>query len=61
MGEPVATSVRRKKKSSLRIGQSWSLRPGRWIFSAGNTGAVMATAKMVIVLCPEWIGPRSLR
>ena len=54
MGEPVATSVRRKKKSSLRIGcRSWlteGLADG--FVSAGNTGAAMATAKMVIGMLP---------
>ncbi|GAC1446407.1 MAG: phosphate acyltransferase PlsX [Pyrinomonadaceae bacterium] len=49
MGESVATSVRRKKKSSLRIGARLvadGLADG--MVSAGNTGAVMATAMMVI-------------
>jgi len=49
MGEPVAVSVRRKKKSSLRIGTRL-VNDGRadGFVSAGNTGAAMATAKMVI-------------
>ena len=53
MGEPVATSVRRKKKSSLRIGcrlVADGLADG--FISAGNTGAAMATAKMVIGTLP---------
>lgn len=53
MGEPVATSVRRKKKSSLRVGARLvadGLADG--FVSAGNTGAVMATAKMVIGMLP---------
>jgi glycerol-3-phosphate acyltransferase PlsX len=53
MDEPVATSVRRKKKSSLRIG-SKLVNDGRadGFVSAGNTGAVMVTAKMVIGMLP---------
>ncbi|MEK6283574.1 MAG: phosphate acyltransferase PlsX, partial [Acidobacteriota bacterium] len=53
MGEPVATSVRRKKKSSLRIGcrlVADGFADG--FISAGNTGAAMATAKMVIGTLP---------
>lgn len=49
MDDPVAISVRRKKKSSLRIGARLvadGLADG--FVSAGNTGAAMATAKMVI-------------
>lgn len=53
MGEPVATAVRRKKKSSLRIGTKL-VTEGRadGFVSAGNTGAAMATAKMVIGMLP---------
>src|SRR5690348_3420890 len=53
MDDPVATSVRRKKKSSLRIG-SKLVSEGRadGFVSAGNTGAAMATAKMVIGTIP---------
>ena len=53
MDEPVATSVRRKKKSSLRIGTKL-VTEGRadGFVSAGNTGAAMATAKMVIGMLP---------
>ncbi|MDQ3252784.1 MAG: phosphate acyltransferase PlsX [Acidobacteriota bacterium] len=53
MDDPVATSVRRKKKSSLRIGAKLvadGLADG--FVSAGNTGAAMATAKMVIGMLP---------
>ena len=53
MGEAVAQAVRRKKKSSLRIGAKLvaeGLADG--LFSAGNTGAAMATAKMVIGMLP---------
>src|SRR5256885_14014403 len=53
MGEPVMNSVRRKKKSSLRIGSRLvndGLADG--FVSAGNTGAAMATAKMVIGMLP---------
>ncbi len=53
MDDPVATSVRRKKKSSLRIGTKLVME-GRadGFVSAGNTGAAMATAKMVIGMLP---------
>ena len=53
MDDPVATSVRRKKKSSLRIGTKLvSDGQGDGFVSAGNTGAAMATAKMVIGTIP---------
>jgi len=53
MDDPVATSVRRKKKSSLRIGTKL-VDEGKadGFVSAGNTGAAMATAKMVIGMLP---------
>ncbi|MGB8508546.1 MAG: phosphate acyltransferase PlsX [Pyrinomonadaceae bacterium] len=53
MDEPVATAVRRKKKSSLRIGARL-VADGHadGFVSAGNTGAAMATAKMVIGMLP---------
>ena len=53
MDEPVAASVRRKKKSSLRIGAKL-VTEGKadGFVSAGNTGAAMATAKMVIGTLP---------
>lgn len=53
MDEPVATAIRRKKKSSLRVG-SKLVDEGRadGFVSAGNTGAAMATAKMVIGMLP---------
>jgi len=53
MDDPVATSVRRKKKSSLRIGSRLVI-DGRadGFVSAGNTGAAMATAKMVMGTIP---------
>lgn len=53
MDDPVATSVRRKKKSSLRIGSKLVIDGrGDGFISAGNTGAAMATAKMVIGTLP---------
>ena len=53
MDDPVATSVRRKKKSSLRIGTKLVIEGrGDGFVSAGNTGAAMATAKMVIGTIP---------
>jgi glycerol-3-phosphate acyltransferase PlsX len=53
MDEPVATAVRRKKKSSLRVGTKL-VNEGRadGFVSAGNTGAAMATAKMVLGMLP---------
>ena len=53
MGEPVMISVRRKKKSSLRVGTRL-VADGKadGFVSAGNTGAAMATAKMVIGTLP---------
>jgi glycerol-3-phosphate acyltransferase PlsX len=53
MDEPVATAVRRKKKSSLRVGTRL-VTEGKadGFVSAGNTGAAMATAKMVIGMLP---------
>lgn len=53
MDEPVATAVRRKKKSSLRVGTKL-VTEGKadGFVSAGNTGAAMATAKMVIGMLP---------
>src|SRR5205809_7595421 len=53
MDEPVATSIGRKKKGSLRIGCKL-VTEGRadGFVSAGNTGAAMATAKMVIGMLP---------
>ncbi len=54
MDEAVATAVRRKKQSSLRVGAK-IVAEGRadGLVSAGNTGAVMATAKMVIGMLPQ--------
>ncbi len=53
MDDPVATSVRRKKKSSLRIGTKLvSDGRGDGFVSAGNTGAAMATAMMVLGTIP---------
>ena len=53
MDEPVATSVRRKKKSSLRVGAKLVAEgQADGFVSAGNTGAAMMTAKMVIGMLP---------
>jgi glycerol-3-phosphate acyltransferase PlsX len=53
MDEPVATSVRRKKRSSLRVGAKIvAAGEADGFVSAGNTGAAMATAKMVIGMLP---------
>ncbi|MBA3240030.1 MAG: phosphate--acyl-ACP acyltransferase, partial [Acidobacteria bacterium] len=53
MDEPVATAVRRKRRSSLRVGARL-VADGRadGLVSAGNTGAAMATAKMVVGMLP---------
>src|SRR5918998_4668888 len=53
MNDPVATSVRRKRRSSLRIGAK-IVADGRadGLVSAGNTGAAMATAMMVLGVLP---------
>ena len=53
MGEAVATAVRRKRRSSLRVGARL-VADGHadGLVSAGNTGAAMATAKMVIGMLP---------
>jgi phosphate acyltransferase len=49
MDEAVATAVRRKRRSSLRVGARL-VAEGRadGFVTAGNTGAAMATAKMVV-------------
>jgi glycerol-3-phosphate acyltransferase PlsX len=53
MDDPVATSVRRKKKSSLRVGTKLVIEgKADGFVSAGNTGAAMATAKMVFGTLP---------
>lgn len=54
MDEAVANAVRRKKQSSIRVAAK-IVAEGRadGFVSAGNTGAVMATAKMVIGMLPD--------
>jgi glycerol-3-phosphate acyltransferase PlsX len=49
MGEPVTQAIRRKPNSTIRVGMRL-VRDGHadGFVSAGNTGAIMATAKMVI-------------
>ena len=53
MAEKAAQAVRTKKDSSMRVGLRL-VREGRAVgfVSAGNTGAVMATAKMVLGMLP---------
>jgi len=53
MDEAVATAVRRKRRSSMRVGARL-VADGHadGFVSAGNTGAAMATAKMVIGMLP---------
>lgn len=53
MGESVANAVRRKRRSSMRVGARL-VADGHadGFVSAGNTGAAMATAKMVIGMLP---------
>ena len=54
MDDPVAQAVRRKKNSSIRVGAKL-VRDGyaQALVSAGNTGAVMMTSKLVIGALPE--------
>ena len=54
MDEPVANAVRRKKDSSIRVAARL-VRDGKanGLVSAGNTGAVMATSKLVIGTLPS--------
>jgi glycerol-3-phosphate acyltransferase PlsX len=54
MDDPVAQSVRRKRDSSIRVAARL-VREGKahGLVSAGNTGAVMATAKLVLGALPS--------
>jgi glycerol-3-phosphate acyltransferase PlsX len=54
MNEPVAQAVRRKRDSSIRVAARL-VREGKahGLVSAGNTGAVMATAKLVLGTLPS--------
>jgi glycerol-3-phosphate acyltransferase PlsX len=53
MHEAVATAVRRKRTSSMRVGARLVAEgEADGFVSAGNTGAAMATAKMVIGMLP---------
>jgi phosphate acyltransferase len=53
MDEPVANAVRRKRRSSMRVGARLVAEgEADGFVSAGNTGAAMATAKMVIGMLP---------
>ena len=54
MDEPVANAVRRKRDSSIRVAARL-VREGKahGLVSAGNTGAVMATAKLVLGTLPS--------
>src|SRR5215831_843926 len=54
MHDPVAQSVRRKRDSSIRVAARL-VREGKahGLVSAGNTGAVMATAKLVLGTLPS--------
>lgn len=54
MDEPVAQAVRRKRDSSIRVAARL-VRDGKahGLVSAGNTGAVMATAKLVLGTLPS--------
>lgn len=54
MHDPVATAVRRKKNSSIRVAAELVRRgDAQALVSAGNTGAVMMTAKLVIGALPH--------
>jgi glycerol-3-phosphate acyltransferase PlsX len=59
MEEKAAHAVRTKKDSSMRVGLKL-VREGKaaGFVTAGNTGAAMATAKMVLARCRAWIGRR---
>jgi phosphate acyltransferase len=54
MDEPVLTAVRRKKDASIRVAAKL-VRDGKaqGLVSAGNTGAVMMTAKLVLGTLPS--------
>lgn len=54
MDEPVAHAVRRKRNSSIRVAASL-VRDGeaQALVSAGNTGAVMMTSKLVMGMLPK--------
>jgi glycerol-3-phosphate acyltransferase PlsX len=54
MNDPVANAVRRKKNSSIRVAAKL-VRDGQAqaLVSAGNTGAVMMTSKLVIGTLPK--------
>ncbi len=54
MQEPVASAVRRKRDSSIRVAARL-VREGyaQGVVSAGNTGAVMATSKLVLGTLPS--------
>jgi glycerol-3-phosphate acyltransferase PlsX len=53
MDDPAAIAIRKKKDSSIRVAETM-MRDGRvsGVVSAGNTGAVMATAKFVVGTLP---------
>ena len=59
MEEKAAHAVRTKKESSMRVGLKL-VREGKaaGFVTAGNTGAAMATAKMVLGACPASTGRR---
>src|SRR5690348_3290035 len=53
MGEKAATAVRSKRDSSMRVGLKLvKEKRAAGFFTAGNTGAAMATAKMVLGALP---------
>jgi len=55
MKDKAALAVRAKRDSSMRVGLRL-VREGRaaGFVTAGNTGAAMATAKMVLGACRAW-------
>jgi glycerol-3-phosphate acyltransferase PlsX len=54
MDDPVATAVRRKKNSSIRVAaQLVKAGDAQALVSAGSTGAVMMTAKLVMGTLPQ--------
>ena len=62
MDDKAVQAVRSKRDSSMRVGLRL-VREGRaaGFVTAGNTGAAMATAKMVLGSIPAWIVRRWLR
>ncbi len=62
MEDKAVQAVRAKRDSTMRVGlRLVRERRASGFITAGNTGAAMATAKMVLGQSRAWIGPRSRR